>query len=508
MREIKAQIARGDLTSAEKSCRQILEAQPDDIPANFFLAFILWRKKRTEAALDCCRRILTLKPGDAGLLSDLGNLLRELGAKSEALAALDLSLQLRPGHPATLYNRALALDNSGREQEALQLIESIMPGDPLFPKARYLSGTIRQDLGDMAGAEADFLDCIEAEPGRSEAWYALVSTRRFTRGEAIFGLLEDRLADNREDKTARKRYLFALAKLHDDIGDYETASNYLLEANRLVNARYNRLEIEQRLRLLYKNFRTVHSNSDSTGTGPNPVFIVGLPRSGSTLVETLLERHPGIFALGELDVLPGLISDFSRPPDIHELAASGIRYLEGLPAEAKQSPLVLDKMPENFWRLGYIAAMFPGAKIIHCRRDQRDIALSNFFNLYTTGNNFAYSLADLAHYSVCHQAIMQHWCSLMGARIFQVDYAKLVTSPNEIMIGIMAFLERNWSELKLNEPRQNTRRIRTASNWQVRQKIYTTSIDRWKNYPRLTTEFMSHHGDCTERIRQLLQMAN
>jgi len=504
VREIKAQIARGDLTSAEKSCRQILEIQPDDISANFFLAFILWRKKRTEAALDCCRRILALKPGDAGLLSDLGNLLRELGAKSEALTALDLSLQLRPGHPATLYNRALALDNSGREQEALQLIESIMPGDPLFPKARYLGGTIRQDLGDMAGAEADFLDCIEAEPGRSEAWYALVSTRRFTHGEAIFGLLEDRLADKREDKTARQRYLFALAKLNDDIGEYETASDYLLEANSLVNARYNRPEIEKRLKLLYENFPSVQVNSNLAGTGPNPVFIVGLPRSGSTLVETLLDRHPDIIALGELDVLSGLISDFSRSPDIQELAASGIRYLEGLPAEARQSPLVLDKMPENFWRLGYIAAMFPGAKIIHCRRDERDIALSNFFNLYTTGNNFAYSLADLAHYSVCHQAIMQHWCSLMGDRIFQVDYAKLVTSPNENMIGIMAFLERNWSEPKLNEPRQNTRRIRTASNWQVRQKIYTTSIDRWKNYPRLTQEFMSHHGDCTERIKQLL----
>jgi len=87
---------------------------------------------------------------------------------------------------------------------------------------------------------------------------------------------------------------------------------------------------------------------------------------------------------------------------------------------------------------------------------------------------------------------MQHWCSLMGSRIFQVDYAKLVTDPDENMIGIMAFLERDWSEPKLNEPRQNTRRIRTASNWQVRQKIYTTSIDRWKNYPRLAKEFMSH----------------
>jgi len=500
VREVTEQITRGDLTSAEKSCRQILEIQPDDVSANFFLAFILWQKGQRATALDYGRHTLALKPGDAGLLSDLGNIFRELGANSEALAALDLSLRLRPGNSGALYNQALVLDNLGREQEALQQIESISAADPLFPKARYLRGTIRRDFGDMSGAEADFLDCIKAEPGHSGAWHALVSTRRFTRGEAIFGLLEDQLATHAEDNTSRQRYLFALAKLYDDIGDYEAASDYLLEANRLVNAHYNMSEIENRLNLLYKNFRTIHFNADSRRSRPNPVFIVGLPRSGSTLLETLLDRHPDIMALGELDVLPKLIFDFSRPPDIHELAALGNRYLEGMPAEARQSPLVLDKMPENFWRLGYIAAMFPDAKIIHCRRDERDVALSNFFKLYATGNNFAYCLADLAHYSVCHQAIMRHWCSLMGGRIFQVEYTKLVTQPNESLAEILAFLERNWIELKLNEPRQNSRRIKTASNWQVRQNIYTTSIDRWKNYPRLANEFVSRFRECSERI--------
>jgi len=275
VREIRAQIARGDLTSAEMSCRQILKIQPEDITVNFFLAFILWQKKQPEAALVYCRQTLALKPDDAGLLSDLGNIFRELGANSDALAALDLSLQLRPGNPGALYNRALVLDTLGREQEALQLIESIKPEDGVFPKARYLRGTIRQGLGDMLGAEADFLGCIEAEPGHSGAWHALVSTRRFSQGEKIFKLLEGRLADSSKDTAARQRYLFALAKVHDDIQDYEIASDYLLEANRLVNARYNRPEIEKRLKLLYENFPTVQPSSNLTGTGPNPVFIAG-----------------------------------------------------------------------------------------------------------------------------------------------------------------------------------------------------------------------------------------
>jgi len=495
MREIKLQIARGDLSSAEMLCRQLLDNQADDITAIFFLAYVLWRRNQPEAALRYCRQALSLEPVDAGLLSDLGNLFRELGAYSEALATLDLSLHYRPGHSGTNYNRALVLDALGREQEALQLIGSIEPEDPLFPKARYLRGTIRQDFGDMTGAEADYLDCIETDTGNSGAWHALALTRKFAAGEAIFDRLKKQLAISGGDHSARRRYLFALAKIHDDIGDYATASDYLLEANRLVKAHYYKPEIEKRLKLLRAHFQSVYPGTDFSGPGPNPVFIVGLPRSGSTLVETLLERHPDIWALGELDLLPRLVSDFSSPPDFHELADLGDRYLEGIPAEARQSPLVLDKMPENFWRLGYIGAMLPGARIIHCLRDARDVALSNFFNLYASGNSFAYSLADLAHYTVCHEAIMRHWRSLMADRIFQIDYAKLVTDPHRSMLEIMAFLGLEWNEKEL-AARQNTRRIRTASNWQVRQKIYTTAIDRWEFYPRLAKEFMSHYREC------------
>jgi len=502
MKEIKAQIGRGDLVSAEQTCRQALVTRPDDIAVNFFLAYILWRKGRAEAALDACRKTLSLDPGDAGLLSDLGNLLRELGAEREALDALDRSLRLRPGHPGTLYNRALLLDALGREREALDLLGAIRPQDPLYTKARYLRGTIRQDLGDMTGAETDFLACIEADPDHAGAWHALVSTRRFTRDDEIIGRLEARLARSGADRDARRRYLFALAKLNDDIGEYESASERLLEANRLVDARYDGPGIETRLQRLREHFRSSPRTTEAVQTRPYPVFIVGLPRSGTTLVETLLDRHPDVTALGELDALPRLIFDFSKPPDAAELQALGLRYLQSLPAAGRHSSLVLDKMPENFWRLGHIALMFPEAKIVHCRRDERDVALSNFFNLYATGNSFAYSIANLAHYSACHAAVMQHWILLMPAQIFRLDYDKLVTQPAECMTELLGFLGLDRTAA-LDAPRQQTRRIKTASNWQVRQKIYTSSIGRWKNYPRLANEFDAHYRAHAERLGQL-----
>lgn len=503
MNDIGTQIGRGDLVAAERSCQQTLADHPGEVTANFFLAYIMWRRGQAEAALEQCRKTRSLEPADAGLLSDLGNLFRELGAAPEALEVLDTSLQLRPGHAGTLYNKALVLDVLNRDHEALALLDGFQPGDVLYPKARYLRGTIRQDLGDMTGAEQDFRDCIGAEPGHAGAWHALIYTRRFSREDGIVGRLEELLAQSGADPATRRRLLFSLAKLNDDIGEFEKAADCLLQANRLVDARYDPKDIETRLGLIRENFRSTPPGPDGPATKPNPVFIVGLPRSGTTLVETMLERHPDIAALGELDVLPRLVTDFGRPPDAGALKTLASRYLENLPDAAGNSPLVLDKMPENAWRLGHIAWMFPHARIVYCRRDERDVAISNFFNLYATGNNFTYSLENLAHYSVCHRAVMQHWGTLMPGRIFQVDYDRLVSQPRECMTGLAKFLGLDWSGTPLNSIPQKKRRIRTASNWQVRQEIYTTSIGRWKNYPRLAQQFSAHYDACMERIGKL-----
>ena len=178
MQEITSQINRGNFVLAEQLCRQRLAEQPGDILTNFLLAFVLWRESLPEEALQWGRKTMALSPSDPGLLSDLGNLLRELGAHAEALEALDKSLELRPGNSGASYNRALVLDAMGRDEEALQMVGEIRPEDPLFSQARFLRGTIKQDFGDMNGAEADFRDCLEANPDNAKAWYALAGRDR------------------------------------------------------------------------------------------------------------------------------------------------------------------------------------------------------------------------------------------------------------------------------------------------------------------------------------------
>jgi tetratricopeptide (TPR) repeat protein len=499
MQEITSQIKRGNFSLAEQLCRKRLAEQPADATTHFLLAFVLWRKSEPDKALTHCRRTRSLAPSDPGMLSDLGNLFRELDAYSEALEVLDRSLELRPGNPGTRYNRALVLDALGRDREALQVTDGFSAREPLFAKARFLGGTIRQDLGDMTGAEAGFRESINANPDNPKAWYALALTRRFGPGDAIIDALHGQMAANDGDPGALSHYLFALAKILDDTGQYDAAGDHLLEANRLVKTQYEASEIESRLELLRAQFLSPASHKHPSPTTPQPVFIVGLPRSGSTLVESLLDRHPEVLAMGELDVLPRLVADFRLPTDKRELHEKGIRYLKALRPDSLQASVVLDKMPGNFWRLGHIGLMLPGARIIHCQREPRDVAISNFFNLYATGNSFAYSLDNLAHYTACHDAVMAHWKSLMGERIFSLDYAELVNDPQRSMTGAMEFLGLEWDAAMLEAPAKK-RRIKTASTWQVRQRIFTTSVGRWQRYPHLAQEFMSHFEEHSRRL--------
>jgi tetratricopeptide (TPR) repeat protein len=499
MQEITSLINRGELSEAERQCLQRLAKRPEDTTANFLLAVVLWRGARPAEALERCRETLARSPSNPGLLSDLGNLLRELGAYSEALASLDRSLALRPGNSGACYNRALVLRTMGREEEAGRAIASIGPGDPLFSRARFLRGAMRQDFGDMAGAEADFRDCIEAEPGHYRAWYALALTRRFEPGEEILGRLERQLTGTSGSPEARRHLLFALAKLLDDMGQYDAATDRVLEANRLAEARYDGESIERRLASLRREFSSFPSPGQPSSTAPLPVFIVGMPRSGTTLVESLLDRHPDIMALGELDILPGLISDFSRPADSDALLDMRSGYLDALPPESRHASAILDKMPGNFWRMGHIVLMFPDARIVHCQRDPRDVAISNFFTLFAEGNSFAYRLDSLAHYSACHDRIMSHWNQVIGDRIFPLDYAQLVSDPGATMKRLTGFLGFNWDPAMLDVP-DKRRRIKTASMWQARQPVYTTSLERWRKYPGLAREFTASYEKYSRRL--------
>ncbi len=232
-----------------------------------------------------------------------------------------------------------------------------------------------------------------------------------------------------------------------------------------------------------------------------PVFVVGMPRSGTTLVEQILASHPAVFGAGELRGIfesvcaledragaayPGFV------PALDEAAIRGAarRYLDALRSVDADAPRVTDKMPTNFFHLGFIALMFPGARIIHCRRDAMDTCLSNFVQLFREGHYYAYDLGDIAAYYRGYQGIMAHWREVLPIPMHEIQYEALVEDQERISRELIDYMGLEWDARCLDFHRSD-RAVRTASNWQVRQPLYRGARKRWEHYAKQLTQLES-----------------
>jgi hypothetical protein len=237
-----------------------------------------------------------------------------------------------------------------------------------------------------------------------------------------------------------------------------------------------------------------------------PVFIVGMPRSGTTLVEQILASHPQVYGADELTTIFDIVCALEQrsagnaayPDNIAALDASALhwgarQYLDHLQTIDSQAARVTDKMPTNFFHLGLIAVMLPGARIIHCRRDAMDVCLSNFVQMFAEGHYYSYDLSDTAIYYRGYEQVMSHWREVLPTRIFDVQYEELVEDPERISRALVDYIGLDWDERCLAF-HQTERAVRTASNWQVRQPIYKTARKRWRNYEKYLTELKTDLG--------------
>ncbi|HEX6741779.1 MAG TPA: sulfotransferase, partial [Sphingomicrobium sp.] len=280
---------------------------------------------------------------------------------------------------------------------------------------------------------------------------------------------------------------FALAGLLDSAGRHEEAFAAAAEANAAskaaTRADYDRAGHERLIERLIGIF-----SAPATGAGEPPaIFICGLFRSGSTLVEQILGAHSRVAAGGELDLIPALVERIPGYPEaVADAASATIRewrdfYLSGLPASGGR--LMTDKRPDNFLHIGFIKTLFPAAKIVHTRRNRLDNLLSLYFLHLDPGMAYALDLADAAHWHGQYERLMAHWKSLYPNDIFDVDYDGLVRSPEPAIKALLAFLGLDWENSLLDfHCRQTT--VRTASVWQVRQPLHARSSGRWKNYEK------------------------
>ena len=456
----------------------------------------LARERRWGEAADAWQRALSLQPGDPAALIGLAEALSALGREDAAraaedaarLSATDIRLQLRA---------AAVLAESGVLDKAASIAERAQVLAPREPATGLRLGQIRRDQGRLTEAAALFRGALTLDPGLAEAWLYLSELERFepTDIDCMEGLLS-RVGDG----AAAVPLLFALGKAYDDHGEYDRAFARLGRGNRLMAARmgYDPVKDEAWADRILAGF-DAKLFTDRAGQGdpsPLPIFILGMPRSGSTLAEQILASHPAMHGAGEIADVGRMLEDLARlhagaadyvaacrtapPAALKRVGAASVTRLQAL-APGKER--VTNKTPGNVFHIGFVHLVLPEARFLETRRDPVETCFACWRMLFRNGVAFSYDLAHLGRYYKLHDRLMRHWRELLPERVFTLSYEDLIADQENVSRRLIAFSGLDWNPACLDFHRTE-RPVLTASGAQVRQPLAKTPSQRWRNYER------------------------
>lgn len=441
------------------------------------------------AAVTAFAAAAELAPDDPDALNNLGLALTDSGHPEDAIAPLERAEALAPAAARAPYNLGNALRDLGRATDALAAYDRALARDPQHWGAANNRGTLLRETGDIAGAEAAFATALAIRPDAAESRRNWAEVRRFKPDDPAIAALRDDLS-RATDARARMQLAFALGKALDDVRDAEGAFAAFAEGNRCRKQIFGYDPApDARLFDLLERLPPATPLDRAPATF-RPVFITGMMRSGTSLVEQILAAHPDVAAGGELEVLGQLALPMAEeclahpdsPPSPAQLSALRDGYLAATARVAAGKPVLTDKMPANFRWIGFILAAFPEARVLHLRRDPMAVGWSIFRTCFTArGNGYAWDLADIGRFQHRHDRLMAHFCALYPDRIAQITYEDLVADPQGAPARVVAAAGLDWHPQVQDFARAATQ-VRTASAVQVRQGIYKGSSDRWQDY--------------------------
>jgi tetratricopeptide (TPR) repeat protein len=489
----------GRLDEAAASYAQALALDPDFAGAHSNLGDVLRDLGRPAEAAASCRRAIALQPDLAGAHNSLGNALLDLGQLDPAAASYGRALTLRRNFAEGYINLGLLLRQRGSTAEAEAHCRTALEMNPDAAPAIVLQAELQADNGRFAEAEELFRRAVAIDPELPEAWAGIAHLRKMTPSDTAWAAQAQRIAGQRLAPRREVYLRFAIGKYFDDVKDFSQAfANYRRahELKKLYGAPHDRQQLTRAVDQMILTYDEAWASRVGMGAAAStrPVFILGMPRSGTTLAEQILASHPAVFGAGELPF-------WERAASMHqssawnteasgrsseagdnitaELAAEYLQLLEELSPDALR---VVDKMPANFLCLGLIHEALPNARIIHMQRNPLDTCLSIYFQHFKTGHSYADDLGDLAHYYAEYLRLMEHWKSVLPeAAILDVPYENLVEDQEAWSRKMLQFIDVPWDPRCLDF-HQTNRSVMTASKWQVRQKINRSSVERWRNY--------------------------
>ncbi|MBU1378486.1 MAG: sulfotransferase [Alphaproteobacteria bacterium] len=489
------------LAVAEQTLRAILMARPTDVAAIRMLAETGMRLGRYDDAENLLARCVELAPGFTAARHNYATVLYRQNKSQAAIAETDRLLADDPGNPGYRNLKAAALARIGEYDQAIALYALVLTDQPRQPKVWMSYGHALKTVGRQAECIDAYRRCVALAPQFGEAWWSLANLKTVTFGEADVAAMAGQLA--RADLSDEDRFHleFALGKAREDAGQFEASFGHYERGNvlRRQGLDYDADETTDQVRRAEALFTPafLQARAGQGASASDPIFIVGLPRSGSTLVEQILASHsqvegtqelPDIIALARRlggkakraseSVYPEALAEL----DPGDLTALGEQYMAGAQVHRKLGrPFFIDKMPNNWAHLGLIHLALPNAKIIDARRHPLGCGFSGFKQHFARGQGFTYDLTDIGRYYADYVALMAHFDAVLPGRVHRVIYEQMVADPEAETRSLLAHcgLPFEGACLRFYE---NDRAVRTASSEQVRRPIFTDAADHWRNY--------------------------
>jgi tetratricopeptide (TPR) repeat protein len=455
-----------------------------------------------QAAADIYELVLARAPDSAEIHNNRGAVLQQMNRQDEALASYARAIELRPGYANAYYNQGTVLKRMNRYNDALASFHKALALKPDHAEACNNCGLIFAAIGNMPEAGKMFLNACALKPDFPDPLFNLVNIRKYqdpenAEAKNILRLLEK----PGTPANAIEILSFALGKIYDDCSCYDEAFECFKLANQLRNASvaYNPDAIvkmtDDIINIFTRDF--LKQPFASASASRTPLFIVGMPRSGTTLLANILSLHPAIGTAGEL---PAIV-EFS--PGLVELAAKGFPYpqaVKHLPSAdvarladdyekrlrrdiRSDATYIVDKNPLNFRHLGFIAMLFPQARVIHCTRDPMDTGLSNYFVRFPLNLDYSFDLRNIGHFYREYARLMEHWRHVLPGKMMEISYEEMVLNTEKTARRALEFLGLEWDERCLS-PHTNPCAVETASQWQARQPIYRNALERWRHYEK------------------------
>ncbi len=490
----------GRLAEAEALYRKILLVEPNHPEALHFLGVHALETGKNDIAVELISKALLSKPDYVEAYYNLGIALYTQGKLDEAASSFIQATSLSPSHVDAHYNLGNVLKDQGKLNEAIKSFQRVLSLKPDYVDALQNLGVTFSESGKLDESIACYRKALSLRPDYVRAFKGLAFLHKYTDFNDFIPAMEE-IYNYKSTITVAERIDlgFALCKVYENIGDYDKSFKFMLDANTLKRGTYRySFQADQNL---FKRIRNAFSPgffASSYGSGcqdGTPIFILGMPRSGTSLVEQILASHPLVFGAGELGILPaltnGLCKGYAKAPfpecvldlDMDIFKKLGADYVDKIRKYSKDVEYITDKMPNNFVFVGLIKTILPKAKVIHCTRDPMDNCFSIFKTDFTVTHGYAYDMAELGQYYNLYRDLMDHWEKTLPGFMYTLKYEEMVSDQQSQTKNLLEFCGLPWDESCMAY-HKTERRVRTASLAQVRQPIYKDSIELWRRYEK------------------------